>query len=353
MTIIILPTPVSASGNVKFRRHQSSNQSNLRGTNTCLTTQIQLQMPPDWVFFETVLLHNCIKNIESLINRNSGHTELTLFRVTQSQLVPERTSAQLCFSTKLTLQLFIFSGVLSTLKFICKCCILTTSSTEIRCLIYIRHSEHSFANATPASRHFNLTRPKDQKHGIQQGASRKFCAKDKPTVGLQISVRLSRIYISSTRLHQPSFESIEQIFQKPNSVANGRSLSLSDDFFRWPDASFICTILVHFRSVYTVNTPASVHLKHQYGARLNWDGHLLKSIDGPNDKLWSDGQLSLTAHFIQIGNRQFRQRLFVQEHRIELQKNVNSCSHWLPNIQIVVLVHIHLPRILITRYRYV
>ena len=344
MTIIILPTPNSTSGNVQFRQCQSSNQSNLRGTNTCLVTQFQLQMPPDWVFFETVLLHNCIKNIESLINRNSGHTELTLFRATQSQLVPERTSAQLCFSTKLTLQLFIFSGVLSTLKFICKCCILTTSSTEIRCLIYIRHSEHSFANATPASRHFNLTRPKDQKHGIQQGASRKFCAKDKPTVGLQISVRLSRINISLTRLHRLSYESTEQNFQNPNSVASDRSLSFVDNFFHWPDAAFLCTILVLFRSVYSVNTRTSVHLSHQYGARMNWTDHLLKSIDGPKGKLWSDGQFSLIAHFIHIRNRHFRQRRFVHEHQLELQKRQHSnCS---------ASVH-PLLRILITRYRYV
>ena len=331
MTIIILPTPNSASGNVQIRRHQSSNQSYLRGTNTCLVTQFRLQMPPEWVFFETVLLHNCIKNIASLINRNSGHTELTLFGSTQSQLVPERTSVLLCFSTKLNLQLFIFSGVLTTLNFVCKCSALTNSSIEIRCLIYIRHYDHCFANATPASRHFNFSRPKDQKHGIQQGAGRKFCAKEHPTVGLQISVGLSRIYISSTRLHQLSFESTEQIFQKPNSVANGRSLSLSDDFFRWPDARFICTILVHFRSVYTVNTPVSVHLKHQNGARLGWAGQLLKSIDGPKDKLWSDGQFRL--EIVNSGND------FLSKNIALNCKNVNSCSHWLPSIQIVVLVH--------------
>ena len=335
MTIIILPTPISASGNVKFRRHQSSNQSNLHGTNTCLATQIRVQMPPEWVFFETVLLHNCIKNIESLINRNSGHTELTLFRVIQSKLVPERMSALLCFSTKMNLQLFIFSGVLSTFKFICKCCILTTSSKEIRCLIYIRHSEHPFANATPASRHFKFTRLKHHKQGIRQGASRNFRATGSPIVGLQISVGLSRINISLTRLHRLSYESTEQNFENPNSVASDRSLSFVDNFFHWPDAAFLCTILVHFRSVYSVNTRASVHLTHQYGARMNWTDHLLKSIDGPKGKLWSDGQFSLIAHFIQIGNRQFRQRLFVQEHRIELQKNVNSCSHWLQTFKLL------------------
>ena len=344
MTIIILPTPISASSNVKFRRHQSSNQSYLRGTNTCLTTQIQLQMPPDWVFFETVLLHNCIKNIESLVNRNSGHTELTLFRVTQSKLVPERTSALLCFSTKMNLQLFIFSGVLSTFKFICKCCILTTSSTEIRCLIYIRHSEHPFANATPASRHFKFTRLKHHKQGIQQGASRNFRATGSPIVGLQISVGLSRINISLTRLHQLSFESTEQHFQNPISVASDRSLSFVDDFFHWPDAAFLCTFLVHFRSVYTVNTRTSVHLTHQYGARMNWTDRSLKSIDGPKGKLWSDGQFSLITHFIHIRNRHFRQRRFVHEHQLELQKRQHSnCS---------ASVH-PLLRILITRYRYV
>ena len=344
MTIIILPTPISASGSVKFRRHQSSNQSNLRATNTCLATQNQLQIPPDWVIFETVLLHNCIKNIESLIKRNSGHTEHTLFRVSQSQLVPERTSALLCFSTKLNLQLFIFSGVLSTLKFICKCCILTTSSTEIRCLIYIRHSEHCFANASPASRHFKFTRLKHHKQGIQQDASRNFRATGNPIVGHQISVCLSRINISSTRLHQLSFGSTEQHFQKPNSVANDYSLRFLEEFIRWPDTAFVCTNMVHLRSVYSVNTPASVHFKHQNGARVNRTGHLLKSIDGPKDKLWSDGQLSLTAHFIHIRNRQFQQRRFVHEHQLELQKRQHSnCS---------ASVH-PLLRILITRYRYV